>query len=108
MIWDVVALFFILFESVALPLVMCFSVIVPAEVNTSSTFFFAFDVVFSFCTGYFHGSLLIMKRRWIAFHYIRTWFVLDVCSTVPWEFLLTMAGQAGSGGNEATLLRIGK
>merc|ERR550534_2130012 len=68
-------------------------------------------MILSLGTGYFHRSLLIMRRSWLTKRYLQTWFVLDFVSTVPWESIMTafanMQGVAtDSDQNETTLLRV--
>lgn len=110
-LWDLSALCFILFECVSLPLMMCFQVQVPDNVHLVSTIFFGVDMLLNLTTGYFLGSLLVMRRRWLIKRYIRTWALLDFVSTFPWEFIFNSFGvdkSNASGGGETTLLRIAK
>ena len=45
------------------------------------------DCVLNFRTGYFgEGGELVMNPGRIALHYLRTWFLVDVLSTLPWEW----------------------
>ncbi|XP_012842221.1 PREDICTED: potassium channel KAT3 [Erythranthe guttata] len=51
--------------------------------------FFAIDIVLTFFVAYLDSQsyLLIDDPRKIALRYISTWFVFDVCSTVPFQSL---------------------
>merc|ERR1719253_1692002 len=69
-------------------------------------YFFLVDVCLNFRTGYFdkQGNLAMEWRR-IGKHYLSTWFLLDVVSSIPFEDL--------SSGNmidlqAAKLLKLGK
>jgi hypothetical protein len=60
--------------------------------------FFCLDVLLNFFTG-FHdaGGLYVNSRRQIAGRYLRGWFVLDVLSSVPVDYLSELAaGNANS------------
>lgn len=50
-------------------------------------FFFAIDIIMTFCVPYLDRRtyLLVHRRESIAKRYICTWFLFDVCSTVPFE-----------------------
>lgn len=39
-------------------------------------------------TGYYKKGTLIMKRRHIMCRYLRTWFVLDFISAIPYAWLI--------------------
>mmetsp|Transcript_5293 Transcript_5293/g.14617 ORF Transcript_5293/g.14617 Transcript_5293/m.14617 type:complete len:514 (+) Transcript_5293:3-1544(+) len=52
-----------------------------------------------------------MRRAWLTAKYMRTWFVLDLVSTCPWENLFSFLEPSGTsptddGGGQTTLLRI--
>ncbi|XP_075497357.1 potassium channel KAT3-like isoform X2 [Primulina tabacum] len=51
--------------------------------------FFAVDIVLTFFVAYLDGQsyLLVDDRGKIALRYLSTWFIFDVCSTVPFQFL---------------------
>ncbi|XP_074274996.1 potassium channel AKT2/3-like isoform X2 [Silene latifolia] len=51
--------------------------------------FFAFDIFFTFFVAYFDSrtQLLVSDPTEIAKRYLKTWFVMDVASTVPYEAL---------------------
>ncbi|KAL9249663.1 Potassium channel KAT1-like protein [Drosera capensis] len=63
--------------------------------------FFAVDIFLTFLVAYVNcGShLLVHDPKKIAMRYIRTWFVLDVCSTVPLQPLIQLLIQASPGSN---------
>eukprot|EP00928_Gymnodinium_smaydae_P081769 TRINITY_DN65231_c0_g1_i1.p1 TRINITY_DN65231_c0_g1~~TRINITY_DN65231_c0_g1_i1.p1 ORF type:complete len:884 (-),score=128.84 TRINITY_DN65231_c0_g1_i1:83-2734(-) len=83
--WDLFVLVLIIVECVTLPLTLSFEISLPAVVHILSLVCFSIDMILSFTTGYYHGSLLIMKRKRITQNYLRTWFVLEFASLFPWE-----------------------
>jgi hypothetical protein len=110
--WDLLVLLLIVVECVTLPLTLAYSISLPGLFHVLSITIFGVDMVLSTTTGYYHGSLLIMRRRWIVRQYVRTWFVVDFCSLFPWEEIVALIGsesdqdgESGSGG-QTTFLRI--
>jgi len=110
--WGMLSLIFILIECAMLPLSLCYNFDLPSDFHMLSTAFFTADIIVSFNTGYFKGCLIVMRRRWVMWHYARTWLFLDVVCTVPWEAILSAFadpedGQLGQTSG-ATLFRIAK
>lgn len=54
--------------------------------------FFAIDIVLTFFVAYLNSDsyLLIDDHRKIAVRYLSTWFIFDVCSTVPFQSLMLL------------------
>ena len=70
-------------------------------------FFFLADVVVNFCTATYkrESSNEIELSRWrIAVEYGRTWFLIDLSSSIPID--LIMLGQSGGGGESVKLLKM--
>lgn len=51
--------------------------------------FFMVDIFFNLVTGYYKKGNLIMKRNLIIRHYIRTWFVIDILASFPYNWIIT-------------------
>ncbi|CAA3024263.1 potassium channel KAT3-like [Olea europaea var. sylvestris] len=49
--------------------------------------FFAIDIILTFFVAYLDNQsyLLVDNRRKIAIRYLSTWFIFDICSTVPFQ-----------------------
>ena len=64
--------------------------------------FFVMDIFFNFYTGFTTAGKMILEPRRIAREYLRTWFVLDVIASIPFDLLATAKvgdnRQAGSVG----------
>eukprot|EP01018_Ginkgo_biloba_P000292 Gb_06791 [translate_table: standard] len=61
---------------------------------------FAIDIVLTFFVAYIDRATYLLedKPKKIAIRYLSTWFILDVCSTAPFETLLYVStGKFGSG-----------
>ncbi|XP_077251000.1 potassium channel KAT3-like isoform X2 [Tasmannia lanceolata] len=61
--------------------------------------FFAIDIVLTFFVAYLdpRSYLLIDDPKKIATRYLSTWFIFDVCSTVPWQPLSLLFTRHSSG-----------
>lgn len=106
MAWDFVALILIIFESVTIPLDAGFDISMPEAWMWVTMVWFTFDMFLNCITGYYSDGLLVMRQRLILKHYLRTFFLIDFVSTVPWEYVLT-AGQ-DEGNRESSLIRLAK
>jgi len=53
------------------------------------TVFFALDIVFNFCTGYVHNSVVIKHPRLISWNYLRCWFWIDLLATFPFDLVFS-------------------
>lgn len=90
--WDVWLLVLIIFVSFELPLRLAFSK--PPEsigwhvFDTFCDVLFFVDVVLNFRTAYVDDGTLVKSPTRIACHYLRTWFILDVASSLPWDWLV--------------------
>lgn len=110
-VWDLLMLVCVGYVSLVLPYRLAFDVqpekgtwiwFLEATIDGS----FLCDVALNFRTGYYDGDgTLVMDGPRVAAHYLRSWFVLDVVSSVPLDALF---GKAFSHLNAAKLLKIGK
>lgn len=58
--------------------------------------FFAIDIIMTFFVGYLDKStyLLVDDRKMIAYKYLRSWFLLDLVSTIPSEVAMRISSQS--------------
>ena len=96
--WDVLTLVFMLYQIVIVPFRLCFNV-EPKVFYSAWWFeafvewFFIFDILVNFNTGVqAKDGTISMDRRQIAHQYVKSWFVVDVLSSVPTDFILGLAG----------------
>lgn len=47
-----------------------------------------FYIVINLYTGYYKKGALIMKRRHIMCRYLKTWFVVDFISAIPYAWMI--------------------
>merc|ERR1712232_711781 len=78
----------VLFESLIVPLNICFDVVLDDALTWAPTIFFSIDIILNFMTGFFHDGILVMRQTPIIKNYLRSWFVIDVLATVPWTLLI--------------------
>jgi hypothetical protein len=104
----------VLIDAMILPFQMAFmedeeSVFLDIVWLWITTAFFASDMVASLLTAYQAGNnepntppgKLVTKKKRIARNYLRSWFIVDFASTVPWgKFSDLVSG--GGGGNSST------
>lgn len=72
------------------------------------TVWFTVDIVLSFITAYEKDGVLVTRPEKIAFHYLRTFFLIDLVATVPWEVLFdeTSAGKIAEYGRLSKAAKI--
>ena len=70
---------------------------------------FAFGMLAAFCIPYreplWKGGAFIRDHYKIAMHYLTTWFVIDLISTVPIDQLIAMSLSSGEAGDQAQGIR---
>eukprot|EP00931_Biecheleriopsis_adriatica_P036359 TRINITY_DN20949_c0_g1_i1.p1 TRINITY_DN20949_c0_g1~~TRINITY_DN20949_c0_g1_i1.p1 ORF type:complete len:1323 (-),score=258.84 TRINITY_DN20949_c0_g1_i1:57-3953(-) len=109
--WDVLGIFLILIDAFLLPVSLAWDLTLkPHDVGGyvlaacfwTSLMYWLGDIYMNFCTGFYNSGRLVVKRRLIAFHYFRTWFVFDALlvaidiATAVSEFgNMSAAGEAG-------------
>jgi hypothetical protein len=107
MIWDLFMVGLLAYVSVSLPFSFGFgSVAFIESADNVCDMFFLVDIVFNFRTSYTDSDEnLVLSGKRIAKHYLKTWFTLDLVSSVPWE---TVSAGLLPGLKAARVLKIGK
>ncbi|CAF4059627.1 unnamed protein product, partial [Rotaria sp. Silwood2] len=93
--WDLVMLILLITNVIVLPVAIVFFIedINSAKwitFNVVSDTFFLFDIVVNFRTGVLRNDYIdeiILEPRLIAIHYIKTWFIIDLLSSLPIDYL---------------------
>mmetsp|Transcript_16084 Transcript_16084/g.29351 ORF Transcript_16084/g.29351 Transcript_16084/m.29351 type:complete len:952 (-) Transcript_16084:3-2858(-) len=93
--WDLVALLSLLFTAIVTPFETATLEVVVGDglfvANRVVDFVFILDMVFSFHTAYrtkrSEGAKLVKDLSSIRYHYLRTWFFIDLLSIIPWELI---------------------
>jgi hypothetical protein len=47
---------------------------------------FLSEILFNFLTGFYEKGALVMNRKTIFFKYLKSWFLLDAISSLPFSF----------------------
>jgi len=114
--WDLTLGALILFSVIVVPLRLGFNL----EVAIGTTMFwidcfidsfFAVDICLNFVTGFYdENELLITDQKAIAVNYVKSWFVIDVASTIPIDLFVTLilGSGASTGLKTLKLLRLAR
>eukprot|EP00397_Hematodinium_sp_SG-2012_P016187 GEMP01016507.1.p1 GENE.GEMP01016507.1~~GEMP01016507.1.p1 ORF type:complete len:718 (+),score=105.64 GEMP01016507.1:304-2457(+) len=109
--WDVGCLFVVLIDSIIVPFQMAY--MTDLEEIEDLWFLigfsvFALDICLNFFTGFIagplekdHGHVVTSHWRMIKY-YLRTWFLIDLVSTVPWSLIVASSVGGGSGDVKGT------
>ncbi|CAE7256042.1 Kcnh5 [Symbiodinium sp. CCMP2592] len=86
-VWDFIGLLLLMKDTVDLPLLLVdvhLGELMPfwGLLSTMGTFYWCCDIFLAFNTGYLRKGELVLDRRSIAMHYLRTWFLIDLSVTL--------------------------
>eukprot|EP00435_Cladocopium_sp_Y103_P036893 s2224_g9.t1 len=110
--WDFLGVVFLVLDAIILPLqfvIRGFYEELPVFfiISKIEVFYWCLDLILSFFTGYLHKGDLISKRRAIACHYLKTWFLPDfVVTTIDISLEATGGGRASASTRVLRLLRL--
>jgi len=121
--WDVGVMLLVVFDAMVLPFQMAYKGDEDDFDNmwiVLTTSFFALDICISFFTGHTAGEhdpkympgTVVTDKREIARVYLRTWFPIDLLSTIPWgllgKFAMDSSGKEGDRGGSADMAKLTK
>ena len=86
-IFDIVMAILVFIEMLVIPVTICFPWRPPRMYDLATTAVFVVDVILNFRTGFYYYGTMVMKGNVIAYHYMKTTFLLDVIATVPWDYV---------------------
>jgi hypothetical protein len=114
-VWDLLQVVLLCYLSVVLPVRACFAVDVGVGTMTFwfevlLDFIFVADLVLNFRTAYMTSSGVLEERpRKIARHYLKSWFLFDLLSCLPFRYVTqTTAGETGKAPKALRLFRLAK
>ena len=95
--WDLLVGIVVIFSVILVPWKVGFDV--PSTnawivVDFLADAIFLFDMCYTFNTGFFEDAaeeILILDRKRIATQYIKTWFFVDLLSTLPFDYIVSAA-----------------
>jgi hyperpolarization activated cyclic nucleotide-gated potassium channel 2 len=88
--WDLLCLFFIIYQSIIIPFRLCFEVDASGGLLIFETILdvaFMIDILVTFNTGFYKKGYLVMKRKEIIKYYLKTWFILDLLASFPYSWI---------------------
>eukprot|EP00930_Biecheleria_cincta_P080304 TRINITY_DN6848_c0_g1_i5.p1 TRINITY_DN6848_c0_g1~~TRINITY_DN6848_c0_g1_i5.p1 ORF type:complete len:734 (+),score=98.56 TRINITY_DN6848_c0_g1_i5:32-2203(+) len=114
--WDLTIMMLLLYILLSLPFSMGFEQLQAlAYTDSVSDLFFLVDIVINFRTTYIApDEVVVTSGMKIAWQYMKTWFLLDLVSSVPWDILTSglvpslQVARLLKVGKIAKLLRVGK
>jgi CRP-like cAMP-binding protein len=84
--WDMFMLVLIVYYAVTVPLTVGFNLEPWSEwLELILNLFFIADIMFNFRTPFLRKGQLVMDKREIAKHYIKTWFFVDFIASLPFD-----------------------
>ena len=98
--WDLMSFVFTIYQSILIPYRISFEQEATGGFYYYELFidcFFMAEIFVTFNTGYYSHGNLIMERRYIIFHYMRTWFFMDLFASFPYSWIIDLT----SSGDEA-------
>jgi hypothetical protein len=89
-IWDILTMLIILYQSFTFPYCFAFSTSYRDSLvlDFVATAIFTADIVLNFNTAYYLRGIIITDRKEIALRYLKLWFPIDVISTFPYSWLV--------------------
>eukprot|EP00930_Biecheleria_cincta_P028922 TRINITY_DN2012_c1_g3_i1.p1 TRINITY_DN2012_c1_g3~~TRINITY_DN2012_c1_g3_i1.p1 ORF type:complete len:720 (+),score=153.92 TRINITY_DN2012_c1_g3_i1:47-2161(+) len=87
MVWDMLMMVLLAFVGLSLPYTMGFGPVdALADIDRVCDVLFLVDVLLNFRTTYTdREETIVTNGRKMALHYLKTWFLLDFLSSVPWD-----------------------
>jgi len=109
--WDAIVMIIMIYCIVQIPYRICFEMDEAAnntwsKVDLTADIFFMIDICLQFNTGYINKSQFICSRRKIAMKYIKSWFIIDVITSIPFDMIFSSI--RGNIQTLAKLLRIAR
>ena len=105
MAWDIFIGILIVYSVLVIPIQMGFPALATTGdfenltyVEYALDFVFLFDMIAAFNTAYYSAEddAYVTIRRKIAINYFRSWFTVDLLSTVPFDLIVSSTTPAGS------------
>jgi len=99
-IWDITSMFAIIYQSIVIPYRLCFNDDATGGALVFETIIdciFLIDIAISFNTGFYQKGYLVMKRKDIVLSYIKTWFLVDLIASFPYNWLPIQSSDSNGG-----------
>ncbi|XP_029120858.1 potassium channel KAT3 isoform X2 [Elaeis guineensis] len=101
-VWEIFLILLVVYSAWICPFEFAFLRYLPGTlflVDNIVNIFFAIDIVLTFFVAFLERKtyLLVDDHKRIALRYLSTWFIFDVCSTVPFQPISLLFNKHGSG-----------
>ena len=90
-IWDVLGFFFIVYQSLVVPYRISFDQEATGDIyyfELLQDVYFMTDILVCFNTGAYIDGALVMRRKDSMLHYMKTWFLLDILASFPYDMMI--------------------
>lgn len=88
LIWDAIVSIIVIYSIIMVPLQLSFSVAIEGGfhvVDWIIDVLFMIDIIVNFFTAYNDNRGTVYNNCMIVKHYLKTWFVIDLVSTIPFD-----------------------
>lgn len=97
-LWRTLMIFVVLWACTLAPFELAFSWWEPNPFFKATTYFVdlmcCIDMVLNFFIASIKKGRLVTKKKKIAFGYLKSWFVIDLMTNIPWDVLLAQTGKS--------------
>jgi len=109
--WDVLISMMIIFSVVSVPVRLGFDLSNDDAIWVYSDWgidaFFLLDIAINFRTCYFDDRhVLVTSLKYISENYVKTWFIVDILSTIPIDKILSSEGGDGVNASNTRSLKL--
>lgn len=90
--WDLTCMLCIMYQAILVPYRLCFDDDAHGNMLVFETIIdciFMSDIFVQFNTGYYSIGKLVKSRKMITLNYLKTWFVIDFISSIPYNYVFT-------------------
>lgn len=110
-LWDVLILLLVVYIAIEYPLRYILNY-TPNKylkaMDIITTVIFCLDIIVQFRTSYIDRGIVVTEPRLVAKRYLRSWFIIDLISGLPFEILLNYTGMYGQLLKILRLVRLGR
>lgn len=106
LVWSLVALFFVLFDAISIPVMVSWEI--PSSelvgILLPMNFYWTLDMFFSAQTGFYEHGLLVESPKRTLRHYLKTWFIFDLV-VVSFDWVMIVLDGVSAVGSSARIMR---
>lgn len=92
--WNTLKILLLMIESILIPYILSFNpsnILLYQHVIEFIELLFIFDIIMSFNTEIYYNGILFSNRLFIAKQYIKSWFLIDFISSIPFQYIFDNA-----------------